>query len=53
MELGRFIKDDLGAQQLFMDGRMISRTGAYPELSDPASRDQYQAVVDIVTGWNQ
>lgn len=49
VELARFIKDDLHAQQLFMDGRIISRTGAYPELSEPARREEYRAVVDIVS----
>ena len=28
---------------------MISRTGAYPELSDPARREEYRDLVDIVT----
>ena len=32
-----------------MDGRIISRTGAYPEMSDPARREEYVAVVDIVS----
>ena len=47
--LARFIKDDLAARQLFLDGRLISRTGAYPELSDPALREEFRALVDIVT----
>ena len=34
---------------MFLDGRLISRTGAYPELSDPARREEYREVVDIVT----
>ena len=49
VQLARFIKDDLQAQQLFMDGRIISRTGSYPELSDPAKREEHRAVVDIVS----
>ena len=49
LELARFIKDDLSAQQLFLDGRLISRTGAYPELSDPARREEYRDLVDMVT----
>ena len=32
-----------------MDGRIISRTGSYPELSDPVRREEYRAVVDIVS----
>ena len=32
-----------------MDGRLISRTGSYPELLDPALLEEYQARVDIVT----
>ena len=32
-----------------MDGRLISRTGSYPELLDPALLEEYQALVDIVT----
>ena len=34
---------------MFLDGRLISRTGAYPELSDPARREEYRDLVDIVT----
>ena len=34
---------------MFLDGRLISRTGAYLELSDPARREEYREVVDIVT----
>ena len=47
--LARFIKEDLAAQQLFLDGRLISQTGAYPELSDPALREEFRALVDIVS----
>ena len=34
---------------MFLDGRLISRTGAYPELSDPARREEYRDLVDMVT----
>ena len=32
--VARHIKQGLGAGQLVMDGRIISRTGFYPELAD-------------------
>ena len=35
VDIARYIKDEIRAQQLVMDGRIISRTGVYPELADP------------------
>merc|ERR1711892_144298 len=49
VDLARFIKEELGAMQLFMDGKMVSRTGFYPELDDPDLLSVYQGVVDIVS----
>ena len=34
---------------MFLDGRLISRTGAYPELSDPVRREEYRDLVDMVS----
>ena len=42
VDIARFIKDEVGAQQLVMDGRIISRTGVYPQLADPDLLLQYQ-----------
>lgn len=49
VDLAKYIKDDLGARQLFMDGRMISRTGFYPEFDDAAAKAEYIDTVDIVS----
>ena len=42
VDIARYIKDEVGAQQLVMDGRIISRTGVYPELGDSDHLLQYQ-----------
>lgn len=49
VDLARLIKEELGARQLFMDGRMVSRTGFYSELEDPDQLSVYRNTVDIVS----
>ena len=49
VDLATFIKSEVGAQQLFMDGRMVSRTGFYPELDNQDMLSLYTSVVDIVS----
>jgi len=45
----RYIKDKLRAKQLFMDGRMVSRTGFYPELDTSSGVTEYKQTVDIIS----
>merc|ERR1711892_1504940 len=49
VNLARFIKEELGAQQLFLDGRRVSRTGFYSDLDDPYMLAKYTSVVDIIS----
>ena len=49
MDLAHHIKVTLGAQQLVMDGRFLSRSGLYPELSSPDHLQQFSDLVDIMT----
>ena len=49
VNLARYIKEELGSHQLFMDGRQISVTGFNSELEDPQLLSTYQEVVDIVS----
>jgi len=49
MDIANYIKVGLGAKQLVMDGRMVSRTGFNPELDDPLIAALYSDVVDIVS----
>ena len=42
VDIARYIKDEVGAEQLVMDGWTMSRTGVYPELADPDLLILYQ-----------
>ena len=39
----------LGAQQLFLDGRVVGLSGLPPELQEPALAERYTAVVDMLS----
>lgn len=49
INIASYIKEEIGAKQLVMDGKMISRTGMYEELEDQDWKTKYQNAVDIVS----
>ena len=51
IDLAKYIKEELGAVQLFMDGKHISVPGVgwYPELEDPVRLEEFRKYVDIIS----
>ena len=51
VDLAKYIKEELGAVQLFMDGKHISAPGVgwYPELEDPMRLEEFRRYVDIIS----
>ena len=49
VDIARHIKETLGAKQLVMDGRYLSRTGVYDELANPDYLEVYRASIDIMS----
>merc|ERR1719397_1440607 len=51
INLAKYIKEELGAVQLFMDGKHISVPGVgwYPELEDPVRLEEFRKYVDIIS----
>ena len=51
INLAKYIKEELGAVQLFMDGKHISAPGVgwYPELEDPARLEEFRNYIDIIS----
>ena len=51
INLAKYVKEELGAVQLFMDGKHISAPGVgwYPELEDPVRLEEFRKYVDIIS----
>ena len=51
IDLAKYVKEELGAVQLFMDGKHISAPGVgwYSELEDPVRLEEFRKYVDIIS----